>query len=90
MAEVTPWEEARSGARIAAHIALTDLGLFLSPTETEAALNAVLRTLSRAGYAVVPKVATLDMVKARIAAHGTWALEINAAIEAGDVLRVKP
>lgn len=96
---VTPWTVARLNALSVLLTAIARGGPRFDKegeeiSAEEAGFDAALAVLSKHGYAIVPKLATQDMVenmvKVKIAAHGTWVLEINAAIESGDVLRVEP
>jgi hypothetical protein len=100
---VTPWEEARREAMIAASIALAkalkgaaeqrpDDVFSLMVAAADQMTSAALTTLSKHGYAIVPKKATEEMRSAALNVviqpeELALSQEINAAIEAGDVLK---
>lgn len=91
----TPWDEARREALSALFKALTQGGPAFDKegepiTAEEAGLNTALATLSRLGYAIVPKVATEEMIAAAASKIGPIKAMTEAATEAGDVLKVKP
>lgn len=86
--KVTPWEEARYAALDAAEAAHTEHEEHDGCVQI--AVLAALTTLSRLGYRIVPKMATEEMQEAIMEAYArglTAAHLINAATEAGDVLK---
>ena len=97
---VTPWEEARLRALSVLWEATAVGGPRFDKdgeviSAEEAGFDAALAALSKHGYAIVPAEATEEMVHAASIAAATaeppWIPKmINAATEAGDVLRVKP
>lgn len=100
MTKVTPWDEARESAWVSAidaynlHPAVKQTGKrvpWSGDHPMAKAIDAALATLSRHGYRLVLAEGTPEMERAFFECPSPQPIDgVNAATEAGDVLKVKP